>query len=336
MKNIKIITIFSRFYKNLIHLFWHSPPIYIIASLSIIFYISHWIIAGDIILSDFMQVVYCQPIDNSSLGQVDNVSEITNAEVIIQPKNNQLAGESGPSQGLNSVKVSLEEKKVNVSASAEYNQVKSAISHLGAGTAAGYVGAAIVKSMQSSTLPAKVAAGAIGAGVTGATFILGSKAADIALSNVSQKTEVLPSPMDRPSTPTEHTDVFSASSLLDSVESDTPLVSMINILFEFVNLELILLLVLIFLVLKQRFKIGTLILTFIKNKIPQDKPYQIKIHTLFDKLIVGNDQVDQLLIIIYLFLMLMVKLVLLYFMYDLKLNINDYVYVYNKIKSSLP
>ena len=103
---------------KVIHFFWlakASPPIYIIASLSIIFYISHWIIAGDIILSDFMQVVYCQPIDNSSLGQVDNVSEITNAEVIIQPKNNQLAGESGPSQGLNSVKVSSlgqEEKKL--------------------------------------------------------------------------------------------------------------------------------------------------------------------------------------------------------------------------------
>ena len=178
--------------------------------------------------------------------------------------------------------------------------------------------------------------------LAGATLAEPTKAACqrlVAMSNATKKNEVLLSPTDRPSAPTmaePNTDVFSASSLLDSVESDTPLVSMINILFEFVNLELILLLVLIFLVLKQRFKIGTLILTFIKNKIPQDKPYQIKIHTLLDKLIVGNDQVDQLLIIIYLFLMLMVKLVLLYFMYDLKLNINDYVYVYNKIKSSLP
>lgn len=264
--------------------------------------------------TSFMQVVYCQPTDNN---MENSLSELANAEVIIKPEDNQTS----------QVKVSLnrEENKVNVVANVDTDQIKTAISHLGAGTAAGYVGAAVVKSMQSSSIPAKVA---IGAGVTGATFILGSKAADVAISNVI-KNEATATLKKEPVTPTEPNNEFSASSLLDSVESDIPLISMVNILLEFNYMELILLLVLIFLVLKQRFKIGTRILTFSKNRIPQN---QVKIHNLMDKLITGNDQVDQLLIITYLFLMLMVKSVLLYFMLDLKLNIDAYVNVYNKIK----
>ena len=42
--------------------------------------------------------------------------------------------------------------------------------------------------------------------------------------------------------------VFSASSFSESIENDIPLISMINILFEFINIELILLLILIFLI----------------------------------------------------------------------------------------
>lgn len=335
----KILTLlFFRFYKNLTYMLNQLLPLAVIVIILIIGASDNHNLVGEV-QSNFMKVTYCQPIDND---WTNNISELANAEVIIKPE----GGEDS------NVKVTLdnEKNKVNVVANLESEHLKTALSHLGAGTAAGYVGAAVIKSMQSSSIPAKLAAGAIGAGVTGATFILGSKAADVAFENVVKKNEASTSSQkleEVPTTPTESIpfpqvpkeggkslegDVFSASSLLDSVESDIPLISMINILFEFINMELLLLLVLIFLILKQRFKIGTKIFTFIKNKIPQDKPYQIKIHNLLDKLITGNNQVDQLLIITYLFLMLMVKLVTLYFMLDLKVNIDDYVYVYNKIK----
>ena len=127
-------------------------------------------------------------------------------------------------------------------------------------------------------------------------------------------------------------DAFSANSFLDPIEGEIPLISMINILFEFINLELILLLALIFLILKQKFKIGTRFLINVKNRIPNGKPYQNKIHTFFDKFIQGNNEIDQLLILFYLILMLIVKLIILYFMLELKINIDDYIYVYNIIK----
>lgn len=186
--------------------------------------------------------------------------------------------------------------------------------------------------MKSSTIPTKLAVGALGVGVAGASFMLATKATDVAIANAMKRNEATSPIEEVPTTPTEPNDVFSASSLLDSIESDIPLISMINILFEFINLELIMLLVLIFLILKQRFKIGTKILTFIKNKIPNNKPYLVKIHNFLDKLIIGNNEIDQLLILTYLILMLLVKLILFYFMLELKINIDDYVYVYNKIK----
>lgn len=203
---------------------------------------------------------------------------------------------------------------------------KNITSNLGAATAGGAIGAAVIKNIPLAPVP-RMAAAVVTAGATSGVITVGIQGGSFIARNISNSEAIKNHPYSNPNIdriPSPDTTLI--NNALESGDQPIPLVDLLLSLVELNLLELIVILTLILLLFNKFF--GHLLNIYLSKYLPFN--YLSKI---FKKSNEYNTIFTNTLIIFLLLLLLIMLLMNLYFSSVLYTQIDDYVLVYNHLKN---
>jgi hypothetical protein len=202
---------------------------------------------------------------------------------------------------------------------------KNITSNLGAATAGGAVGAAVIKNIPLAPVP-RMAAAVVTAGATSGAITVGIQGGSTIARNISNSEAIKNHPYSNPDIDrVPSPDPTFINNALESGDQPIPLVDLLLNLVELNFLELIVLFTLILLLFNKIF--GNLLMTYLSKSLPHS------LSKILNKSNEYNTIFTNILIIFLLILLIIMLLMNLYFSSVLYTQIDDYVLVYNNLNN---